>query len=231
MTIRDLYIRNIGEIPANYEVHHIIPRHAGGDDTFDNLIAVSKTMHQELHLDRYKHTEDFRDLCAYYMIGYNFSEAHKISSSAGGKIGGTKVKEKGVGIFRDEDDRKLWASEGGKVGGKKQYDLKLGIHGATKEQMTEWGRMGSSAAGNFTNKTFQSEMGKRGGVKNKGFKWITDGKEDIKYTIKMQDVLPIELFLINNPTFRLGRLYRTKKSSDMTTSSQELNCSGGACEL
>jgi hypothetical protein len=205
---KKIYESVFGKIPDGYEIHHILPKHAGGTDDIENLIAVSPYEHAQLHLERYEKHGDFRDLCAYYMIGYNFSEAHKISSSEGGKIGGKIVRSKQVGIFRSEEDRKIWASMGGKIGGKIQAEMGLGFHQYKNNPKLhkEWASKGGKNSGQFQNKEFQSEMGKRGGVKNKGFIWINDGSKSFKYTKKMQDEMSLEEFLKNNSNIRKGRL-------------------------
>ena len=51
----------------------------------------------------------------------------------------------------------------------------------------------------------QSERGKRGGPKNKGFVWVTDGTCSIKYTKKLQQSLSVDAFLQKNKTYRRGR--------------------------
>jgi hypothetical protein len=209
MNIRKLYEEHHGVVLTdNMEVHHIVPRHEGGSDDIENLVALTKQEHALTHLLRYEETGNFRDLCAYYMIGYNFTEAHKVSSSEGGKIGGKKVYENKVGIFRSEEDRKLWASLGGKVGGKKQAELGLGFHTYKNnpELHIQNSSKGGKTSGVFQNKNFQSEMGKRGGIKNKGFIWINDGIKNFKYTKKQQDILTIEQYLEENPKYKLGRL-------------------------
>ena len=156
-------------------------------------------------MERYEKFGDFRDLCSYHMIGYNFSDAHEVSSSFGGKIGGALVYESGIGIFRSEEDRKKWASMGGKVGGKKQKENKIGIHSASKEQNLIWASLGGNASRQFKNKEFQSEMGKRGGVKNKGFKWYTDNEgNNLKYTTTQQKNESFDTF-IQRTKFRKGR--------------------------
>ena len=50
----------------------------------------------------------------------------------------------------------------------------------------------------------QRERGKRGGPKNRGFKWYTDGKDVFKYTKKEQEECPFEEFLSKNTQFRPG---------------------------
>jgi hypothetical protein len=202
---RKIWEETNGKIPKGYEIHHIIPKHDGGTDDVYNLMCVTKKHHKQLHLNRYKKYGDFRDLCAYYMIGYNFTEAHRISSSNGGKIGGTKAYNENIGIFRNDEDRKKWAAMGGKVGSRVQMQKRIGIHGQSGEERLKFASMGGIASGQFQNKEFQSEMGKRGGVKNKGFIWINDGKKLFKYTAKMQQAMSLSDYINQNPHIRKGR--------------------------
>jgi len=131
----------------------------------------------------------------------------RINSKAG-KVGGTIVYQKKIGIFRNEEERIKWASMGGKVSGKKQAELGLGFHlyKNNMEQHKINSSKGGIASGQFQNKEFQSEMGKRGGVKNKGSRWYTDGKILYKYTEKQQEELSFDDFLKQNPTFSKGKL-------------------------
>jgi hypothetical protein len=87
-----------GPVPHVYEIRHILPKHAGGTDELSNLEIVTPTEHAERHLKLYKEYGDFRDLCAYRIIGYNFTEARKISSSEGDKLG---PKNKGFRWYSD----------------------------------------------------------------------------------------------------------------------------------
>ncbi len=205
--LRKKYIKHVGEIPADFEIHHVLPTRLGGTNDIENLKALSKEDHMKAHLELYEKYGDFRDLCAFHMIGYNFSEAHKISCSNGGKIGGKIVKEKGIGIFRSDVERKEWASMGGKISGKIQAERGLGFHQykTNPELHKKWASKGGKASGQFQNKDFQSEMGKRGGAKNKGFIYINDGVKTKKYTAKMQREQSIENFLLNNPQYKRGR--------------------------
>ena len=196
---RRLYKQHHGQIIDEHEVHHILPTFAGGTNKIENLVALSKEEHRQAHLDRYEKHGDFRDLCAYHMIGYNFTEAHKISSSEGGKIGGAKVKAMGVGLFRSEEDRRLWASMGGKVGGKVQAELGLGFHQYKNnpELHKKWSSMGGKASGVFQNSKMQADFGRRGGVKNKGCFGYTDSEgKHKKYTVKQQEQQCFEEFLL-----------------------------------
>lgn len=58
----------------------------------------------------------------------------------------------------------------------------------------------------FYDSEIQRELGKRGGPKNKGFVWLTDGAINIKYSPKQQSDKSVEVFLEENPTFHRGRL-------------------------
>jgi len=199
-----------GKIEEGYHLHHIIPKYAGGTDDLDNLILVTKEEHQKLHLERYNEFGDFRDLCAYYVIGSEFEKCRKEQCSSAGKIGGKVVYDTKVGLFKEsitEDMRKKWSSEGGKIGGKKQAELGLGFHQYKNnpELHKSWSSKGGLASGNFKNKEFQSEMGKRGGVKNKGFKWIHDENKSYKYTKKHQEEKSLEDFLEENTHMKKGR--------------------------
>lgn len=193
------------KLPKNIEVHHVVPVHDGGTDNIDNLIAITKETHAKLHLDRYNKLGDYRDLCSYHMIGYNFTEAHKISCSEGGKIGGKKVKDNNLGIFRSEEDRKVWASMGGKasiISPSNPWS-----YWASEEGRTIRASMGGKK-GAFTNSSIQSELGRRGGLAKKGAKWYNDGEKCYTYT-KAKSIkfgMDFDTFLSTNPQYKAGRL-------------------------
>jgi general stress protein YciG len=208
-TARRLYEYIHGKVPEQMEVHHIIPVHAGGETVIENLVALTKRDHKLEHLFRYVKYGNFRDLCSYFMIDYNFTEAHKISSSIGGKIGGNKVKNLEVGICtKDTEKRKTWASMGGKIGGKVQAERGEGFHQFhhfDKTKHLEICSAGGKASPVFKDPKRQSEFGKIGGPKNKGFIWYTDGIKMYKYTKVEQENLSFENFLKNNKQFKKGR--------------------------
>ena len=52
----------------------------------------------------------------------------------------------------------------------------------------------------------QSDRGKRGGVRNRGFTWTNDGVKSYKYTQKQKSKESVEGFLENNPTYFKGRI-------------------------
>ena len=51
---------------AHKHRHHIIPRHAGGDDSPDNIIEVTVEEHAELHLSLYLKYGRWQDWAAYH---------------------------------------------------------------------------------------------------------------------------------------------------------------------
>lgn len=131
----------------------------------------------------------------------------RINSKAG-KIGGNIVYNRKIGIFRNEEERIEWARMGGKVSGKKQAELGLGFHQYKNnpDLHKAWSSMGGKKAGTFQDKAFQSEMGKRGGVKNKGFRWYNDGSKEYKYTKREQENMSFDSFIESNKNLRRGRL-------------------------
>lgn len=108
-----------------------------------------------------------------------------------------------IGIT-DTELRKEKCRLGGKKGGKIQFESKIGIHSQTKEERLKLASLGGKK-GAFTQSKWQSEFGKRGGPKNKGFVWLTDGERNIKYTKSQQNIKSIEEYIKENPLFRLGR--------------------------
>lgn len=78
----------------------------------------------------------------------------------------------GAGIAVREDVCSL----AGKISGHLQHARKQGFHGLTQEQHKVVCSMGGKR-GAFTQSKWQSEFGKRGGVKNKGKRHITNGTE------------------------------------------------------
>lgn len=110
---------------------------------------------------------------------------------------------------RDPKERFEMCSNAGKKGSAKGIENKSGIFGLSAEQRRKNAIKGNEAVrrmglGFFSKKT-QSELGKRGGPKNKGFIWYNDGVNSFKYTTEMQKELSFEEFLISNPNFKQGR--------------------------
>lgn len=130
-----------------------------------------------------------------------------------GKVKGFLLKESGRGIFnKDHPEYRKWRSEAGRKSGLKQLALGKGIHSQSKEErllLVKKAReiqneQGKNAFVNAT-KEEQASRGRRGGAKNKGFVWYTDGVRDFKYTLKMQASLSFEDFINQNPQFSKGR--------------------------
>jgi len=220
--IRKLYeeFHNI-KIPKGCELHHIIPHHSGGNNEMSNLIHLTSEEHQNAHLQLYKKFGNFRDLCAYYMIGYNFSEAHRISSSNGGKIGGIIARDKKLGIHTlDKNKKTMWGKKGGVVGGKLQYENNLGFHKYRKEnpkKYAEWCSMGGKQA--FINdperhRKMSIRAGCIGGRGNIGFKWYNNGIKAFKYTKKMQENKSFNDFLEENLEFIKGRIKNNENKNN-----------------
>lgn len=205
--IRKLWEIHHGMSLEGYELHHIIPVHMGGTNDLKNLERVTVDEHKQRHLDLYEKYGNFRDLCAYYLLSGRYSEAQLVANSNGGKVGGKIVHEKKRGIFNPDYDRRLWASMGGKAGAKSQIENKIGIHGQTPEERKFYASQGlktqlDNGTNVFLNSKRQSEFGKRGGPKNKGFVWINDGVLSFKYTLRQQNQKSLSDFLIENPNMK-----------------------------
>ena len=116
---------------------------------------------------------------------------------------------------RNPEERRRMCAMGGKIGSRVGMERKSGIFGLTAEQRTANGKKGSAIAkengSSFYNREMQIEWGRRGGPKNKGFVWLTNGAIDLKYTTKMQQEMPVDDFLRANEEFRLGRMERPYK--------------------
>lgn len=168
--------------------HHIIPRHAGGTDDPENIIEVTVEDHFKLHYARWKEFKSYKDLFACQLLKNNWlsltPEEIRINCSKGGKAAQKTLKKKQLSSFYDPVQRAAVA--------------KLGREAAKLK-----------GAG-FYNSKLQSELGKRGGPKNKGFRHVTDGVKNIKYTVPMQKVTSVEQFIKENPQFRMGRTIPNK---------------------
>lgn len=181
-------------VPDSHQVHHILPVRLGGTDEIDNLQALSVEDHAKAHLQLYLEHGDARDLCAYHMILGNDQEALKVSSSRGGRAAAAAFKARGqpqgFQAFDPAYHSKV-ASAGGKVGGAKQRDLGIGIHAQTPGERlllaSAGGKIGAERNG-WKDPAVQSENGKRGGKKNKGFIWVNDGVSSYKLTARQQQV-------------------------------------------
>jgi hypothetical protein len=64
---------------------------------------------------------------------------------------------------------------------------------------------GGKSSGQFQNREFQSIQGKKGGKKNKGFRWYNDGISSFKYNLKQQETQTFESFVKDN-NYNIGRM-------------------------
>ena len=208
---RALYIIHYGEIEKDFQVHHKLPIRLGGTHHPDNLIALSKEEHALAHLDLYCQYGDVRDFCAYYVITNNIEEVRLLNCSIGGKkadeLNKSLGRKTGFQLF-DEDKRKRIASKAGSVGGKVNYENQLGIFSPDANRL-EYARLGGLAVieiNGFKDKKRQSDRGKKGGKKNKGFKWYNDGINTYKYTKLQQETEDFEKFIEKNNFIRGRKL-------------------------
>lgn len=133
------------------------------------------------------------------------------SCSAAGKVGGSIVKKRKIGIFRSEEERLIWAKMGAIASMESGNNVEF-LYWASPEGRLKRASMGGKKGGGWgkcdsTGKIWTaSDAGKKGGPKNKGFSWVTNGITNIKYTVKMKEEKPIQDFLLENPEYRLGRI-------------------------
>lgn len=114
------------------------------------------------------------------------------------------------------------SSDAGKIGGKRCYDTKSGMFSRTKEQLSIDANNSvtirrNAKIGFFTedveaHKQLSILGGRAGGVKNKGFRWYTDGNSDFKYTKLQQDLQPFEIFIENSINYIKGRKSSTQNN-------------------
>lgn len=182
----------------------MLPKRLGGNDDLDNLIALTRSDHSKAHFELYEKHGDHKDLCVAYWLCGNHKEGRRAAARAGGIAGGRASKRMGKGIHRSNDElRKSWCSAGGKAGQKTQREKQIScFHNPDQHRLVA--SMGGKV-GAFTMSSVQSENGRRGGSKNKGFIWLTDGQKQIKYTAKMQSEMGISEYLALNPSLRRGR--------------------------
>ena len=148
--------------------------------------------------------------------------------SKAGKVGGSIVKKKKIGICTDDvEKRREWASLGGKAGSKVQIENNIGIHISKtnpklhKKYASIGGKNGlfsinyimrqnncTEDEAEYILKQQQSDRGKIGGKGNKGFKWYNDGENSFKYTVKQQKIKSFGLFLKENEKYKKGRILK-----------------------
>lgn len=150
--------------------------------------------------------------------------------SKAGKVGGAIVKSKNIGIFRDYNERKIWSILGGKASWESKNNVEF-KYWASKEGRLKRSSLGGSK-GNFTIECLmrkyscseedakiilqkeQVDRGKKGGIKNAGFKWYNDGVKEYKYTVSEQKNINFEEFLEKNKNYAKGRLKNENKKNN-----------------
>jgi hypothetical protein len=86
----------------HYHLHHIVPKHAGGKDSLENLVRVNKAMHAFLHRLRYHETGDYFDLCAANLLSGDWtSEQARRNAAAEGCRRSPLVKSNAIKNWQD----------------------------------------------------------------------------------------------------------------------------------
>lgn len=100
--------------------HHIIPRHSGGNDDEENFSYLTEREHYIVHYLLWKINHNVNDLWSAQFLRKKFhipKEIRKSQASKGGKIGGKKQAELGLGFHQYKNNKELhrkWSSLGGK---------------------------------------------------------------------------------------------------------------------
>jgi len=199
---RKIYEEHYGiTLDKTEQVHHILPVRLGGTHDIDNLAVLTKDEHAKAHMELYEDYGDWRDLSAHHMILGHSEESRRLACSSGGKAAQKTRRERGEPVIFETfstEERKAVASLGGKKGGKRCKELKRGIHAQSTEDRKRFGYMSGMKAveeRGWADPDKQSERGKKGGVKNKGFKWYNDGEKTYKYTTEQQKLKSFEEFI------------------------------------
>lgn len=124
---KSLYKRHSG-----LHKHHIIPRHVGGKDEESNYTYLTEREHVIAHFLLWKINHTEKDLWScQYLKAKSFipKNIRKLQASKGGKIGGKKQAELGLGFHQYKHNPELhrtWASLGGKTHKNKRTMYKPG---------------------------------------------------------------------------------------------------------
>ncbi len=96
------------------ERHHVIPLHANGSDTEDNIIRISPEDHVAIHFYRYQAYGEKGDKLAYTMRLADSNERAKLRAQAA--IEANKTKKQ---LFWNSDWQRIQGLKGGSKGGSK----------------------------------------------------------------------------------------------------------------
>lgn len=139
---------------------------------------------------------------------FGCSEERKKEIRSLGGFAASKINKKNGKAIYSEDVRKRQHETLRKLKVSAYYDPKL-----RKMISSKGGKVGCFSKAYYENNGLleedrikaQSERGKKGGKKNKGFKWYNDGNRAYKYNLKQQGELSFDDFLIQN-NFNKGRI-------------------------
>jgi hypothetical protein len=112
--------------------HHIKPKHSGGKDDDNNFTYLTEREHIIAHYLLWKINHNENDIwAAQFLKAKSFipKEIRKKQASKGGKIGGKKQAELGLGFHQYKNNPELhrkWASSGGKAHKGKRCMFKKG---------------------------------------------------------------------------------------------------------
>lgn len=160
---------HIGEYFSNYNkdsLKHIMLDLATLDNQFPIMHLVKGNLTEIDALNLEKHyielygRQKLGGILANVMPGGTYSDLE--ASIIGGKIGGRTTRSRNVGIFSPDYDRSAqsklnWKlglldnvdfASAGRTGGALSRDLGVGIHAGSKEQRSEWGKIGAAAVQN-----------------------------------------------------------------------------------
>nr|ALO21403.1 putative HNH homing endonuclease [Golenkinia longispicula] len=75
------------------EIHHILPRHAGGEDSQENLVKLTFEDHILAHYIRWVFLKNPKDRYAYRMMSTQNGDVRRERAVLGGKIGGPRTQQ------------------------------------------------------------------------------------------------------------------------------------------
>lgn len=112
--------KNLYKSNSGYHKHHILPKHSGGKDIDSNYTYLTEREHFIIHYLLWKIYKNEKDLWSAQFLKKKFhipKDIRKQQASKGGKIGGKKQAELGLGFHQyktNPDLHRKWSSSGGK---------------------------------------------------------------------------------------------------------------------
>ena len=172
-----------------YHMHHIIPKHAGGNDDPSNLVRLTVEEHAEAHRQLYEQYGKKEDYVAWQGLSGMIGKEEIIRESS--KIGGIKTGQIQAENFHKGkiNSAQWWFTEEGCI---KRSDL--GIESLRKKyknsgQWTFSAKTHSDETKYLMRKTHEKNEHQQGSKNSQyGTMWITDGEKNRK--IKKVDSIP-----------------------------------------